>query len=150
MIKGLVLYGAIFSVVCTGGSGTLQAAVEGEYQETEIDLPRDDQGVQLNDTADVRRAIPDNRKMNTIVSNVVKAEERDQYTSRMIQDVRKEMNGRIDILETRIAEIQGQVIGLKRALVRSGTKSQESKEGSVTQSESAGSETAPPSQAAIY
>ncbi len=122
------------------GVGIAAAAVEKQYEESEIDMPRDDQGVQLNDAEDVRRDIPDSRKMNSIVTNVVKAEERDQYTSRMIQDVRKELNDRIDILETRIAEIQGQIIGVKQTLVQSGISTKTAHE--ISDSETAGADTA--------
>ena len=98
----------------------LSAAVEGTYSEKDIEMERDQAGVVLNANKDVHRDIPDDRKMKSIVSNVVKAEERDEYIRRSLVEIRTEMEKRDNELDVKIAKLQGQVIAIKELLMKSG------------------------------
>lgn len=111
-------YGRFFwalsvAVALAGISDPAWAAVEAEYTETDIEMPRDSSGVSLSAQGGSHRDIPDDRKMKQIVSNVVKAEEKDAYISRSLDQIRTEMNRKIDKLDQRMAALESQLIAMK-------------------------------------
>ena len=83
------------------------AAIEGTYTETDTAVERDENGVILNATEDAHRDIPDNRNIYRIgTTNVIKAEEKDKYTHRMINEMKKTMEDTLNKFDARLSAME--------------------------------------------
>ncbi len=117
-----ILIGAIclfmITIFVAGSQG--YAVVEGTYTETDTNIARDSRGAPLNWDSSSHRDIPDDRKMKSIVTNVVKAEERDEYISRSLNQIREDVEKRLSQFDVKLAKLEGQISAVKTMLIKSG------------------------------